>query len=448
MHVAGIAGVGMRALAELLVAQGWRVTGSDRFLDQGRNLPVFDCLRAQGVTLFPQDGTALTPETRALVYSTAVEKENADMQAAHRLGIPLKHRAKVLAELATASGAPLLAVAGTSGKTTITGMLGHALTVLGADPTVVNGGALVEWAQDEHRTGFIRVGRPGAPWVMEADESDRSFLRFHPAWSIISNLSQDHFSLAETIALFRAYAEQIREGLVCGPGVAELLGHDALAHLQVVLPEGVTQEGDAASCRLLWRNVEIHMKQGGTHTGCNALLAAELCFRLGYAPDAIARALSSFRGIQRRMECVGESAGIRVYDDYGHNPAKISAAWQTAASGGRRVLGVWRPHGFGPLRQGMDVLAEAFAGLLGTQNELWLLPVFDAGGTATRDVSSADLAAKIMARNPRRVHLANDFAQLEAGLCAEAKSGDVILIMGARDPELPLAARRIAARLP
>jgi UDP-N-acetylmuramate--alanine ligase len=448
-HVAGVAGTGMSALAQVLQWRGFRVTGSDRFLDQGRRLPVLKRLEAAGVELFPQDGSAIGPETAGVAYSTAIEETNPEVRAARRLGVPLRHRAEVLAEAVAESGAPLLAVAGTSGKTTTAGMLGHALAELGADPTVVNGGALSDWAAEGRGTGAVRRGAPGAPWVVEADESDRSFLRFRPAWSVVTNLSHDHFGMEETVALFREYAERVERGIVCGAGVARLLAGNGRPADFFAEPEGETEALGLEGCRVRWRGTEIRLRQVGRHAGLDALLAAELCFRQGYAPERIAEALSSFGGIQRRMEEVGaRGAKVRVFDDYAHNAAKIAAALAAAEGGKGRVLAVWRPHGYAPLRNGMDDLAAAFSrGLRPGTDALWLLPVFDAGGTATRDVKSADLAEKIRLPGGVQAELPEDFGPLEASIREKAREGDVVLVMGARDPELPLCARRLAATL-
>ena len=318
IHVAGVAGVGMSALAQALRWTHERVTGSDRYFDQGQALPVFDALRAAGIELVKQDGAAVDARTEAVVYSTAVEAGNPDFIAAGKAGVPLRHRAEMLAELAR--GRTVLAVAGTAGKTTTTGMLGWTLEQLGADPTVVNGGALVDWA-DARRVGNVRRGGAAAPWVVEVDESDRSLLNFFPEWSILTNISQDHFTLAEVQELFRAYAAQVRTELVCGAGVAAVLGKQKARIIEELAQPERTADGFAVA----WRGQRLAVRQPGAHNALNALLAAELCAQLGHAPDRIAAALARFGGIQRRLERVDAGGSVRVVDDYGHNPAKLAA---------------------------------------------------------------------------------------------------------------------------
>ena len=439
VHVAGVAGVGMSALAQALAWTHERVTGSDRYYDQGMKLPIFDALRAAGVEIVKQDGLAVNPRTEAVVYSTAIEADNPEFIAAKSAGVSLRHRADMLAELS--KGHPVLAVAGTAGKTTTTGMLGWALEQLGADPTVVNGGALVSWASGS-RVGNVRRGGADAPWVLEVDESDRSLLNFHPEWSILTNVSQDHFSLEEVEALFRAYAAQVRTGLVCGAGVAQRLGQQRAPVFEA--NEQPERTGDGFT--VVWRGQSLAVAQPGAHNALNALLAAEQCAQLGYAPEAIAKALATFRGIQRRLERVDEGGAIRVVDDYGHNPAKLAAAWAAVSAPGNRVLGVWRPHGFGPLRTMMEPLADAFAASCREGDKLWVLPVYDAGGTADRSMRSDALVAKLQERKVAAA-LAADYDLLEADLEREARAGDTILVMGARDPQLPVFARKMAARL-
>jgi UDP-N-acetylmuramate--alanine ligase len=438
IHVAGVAGVGMSALAQALTWTHKRVTGSDRHFDQGHSLPIFDALRAGGVELVKQDGSAVDARTEVVVYSTAIEAGNPEFIAAKKAGVPLKHRAAVLAGLA--QGRTVLAVAGTAGKTTTTGMLGWTLEQLGADPTVVNGGALVDWADARH-VGNVRRGGANAPWVVEVDESDRSLLNFFPEWSILTNISQDHFTLAEVQDLFRAYAAQVQTGIVCGAGVATTLGPQAAKLVEVAAPPKPSDAGFAVE----WRGRSLAVRQPGAHNALNALVAAELCAQLGHAPTKIAEALSRFGGIQRRLERVDAGGGVRVVDDYGHNPAKLAAAWAAVSSLANRVLGVWRPHGFGPLRAMLDPLTDSFASVCRPGDRLWILPVYDAGGTTDRSVNSDALATRLKARGVD-AEFAPDYAAVGAALARTARAGDTILVMGARDPHLPVFARAMAAK--
>lgn len=431
IHVSGVAGVGMSALAEALLDQGWRVTGSDRSHDQGVVLEVLDKLQRQGVTLVPQDGSALTAQTRALAVSTAIEKDNPEVAAAQRLGVEIVHRAEMLARLA--AGKRVVAVTGTAGKTTITGLLGFLLERVGADPTVVNGGIVLDWAGPA-RLGNVRRGASDL-WVLEADESDRSLLRFHPQHAILSNVSKDHFELAEVQQLFRTFSGQVSGTIVAGPGVGRSLD---------IKTTEVDIESRIAGGRwtFRWAGREFTVSLPGRHNAENAALAVAMCEVLGVDLDRVAALLPTFRGVHRRLERVGERNGVAIIDDYAHNPAKIAASWRAVAETAARVHGFWRPHGYGPLALMKDELAEAFAAVCRPGDRLYLLPVFYAGGTANKTITSDEFAALLQARGVA-AEAVPDYAVLADRLAA-AQAGDAILGMGARDPELPLFARRLA----
>ena len=451
-HLVGIAGVGMSALAQALLNAGAGVSGSDRFFDQGRaDLAVLQTLRRAGVRLTPQDGSGVTAGLAGVVISTAVEADNPDLLAAQRLGIPVRRRAEMLAQLA--AGRQVIAIAGTAGKTPVTGLAGHLLAELGADPTVVNGGSVRNW-QRADATGSTRRGRSNL-WVLETDESDRSLLRFAPDWAIVTNISKDHFELAEVVALFRQFAGQVKTGIICGPGVAELLrGHTAARLIEPnahCLPS--TVEAPPCRCSPEKRPEAASTTPAaftylspmpGRHNAENSLLAATLCEQFGYAPEKIAAALATFQGVHRRLEEVGACHGARIFDDYAHNPAKIAAACAAVRPERGRLFAVWRPHGYGPLALMWRELADAFAAAGRPGDRVFILPVFYAGGTAAATVSPEQLVEALRSRG-LTAELAPDYAGLQARLLAELGVGDVVLVMGARDPDLPLFARRLAA---
>lgn len=435
IHVAGVAGVGMSALAELLLATGFTVTGSDRSRDQGLSLEVLQVLERAGVRLVPQDGAVLTPATRALVVSTAIEEDNAEIAAARRLGVEVVHRAEMLARLA--GSRRLVAVTGTAGKTTVTGLLGYLLEYAGFDPTVVNGGVVLNWRTPQ-RLGNVRAGRGGL-WIIEADESDRSLLRFHPESAVITNVSKDHFELEEVVQLFRAFAGQVRQRILSGPGVGRALG------IPTDEPRVPVERRATGWCfRVDGEHFDVPMP--GRHNAENAVLAVLSAQRLGVPLRVMREALPSFRGIHRRLEVVGTGRGVRVLDDYAHNPAKLGASWRAVAETAARVHGYWRPHGYGPLALMQSELVEAFAEACRPGDRLFILPVFYAGGTAKQVVTAEDFVASLRARGVP-AEFVPDYATLEAALLGVAKDGDAVLGMGARDPELPWFAQRLVARL-
>lgn len=429
-HLAGVGGIGMSGLAQVLVKAGRQVSGSDRCRDAGQPLDVLDRLEQAGVRLVPQDGSGVEATTAALVVSSAIEADSADRLAAHRLGVPIVHRAAMLARLL--KGRNCVAVTGTSGKSTVTAMIGWILAELGADPVVVNGAEVIGWEAAD-RVGNVRWGQSDL-WVIEADESDRSLLEFTPDWAVVTNVSLDHFSAPETRALFREFTGRARKGVL------------DLAEDPAVL-RGVQPELRRDGCRFRYRGVPFELGLPGRHNAENAVIAVALCEKLGYAPDETAAALATFRGIRRRLETVSApDSPVRVIDDYAHNPEKIRASWQSVAAFHERVIGVWRPHGYGPLRHLREELADTLASLLRAQDRLFILPVYDAGGTANRTQGTEVLVRMLKARGCP-VTAVGGYDDMAAALADEAEAGDAVLVMGARDPELPLFARRVAAEL-
>jgi UDP-N-acetylmuramate--alanine ligase len=425
-HLVGVGGIGMSALAQVLRRAGARVSGSDRAWDRTPDRAMFRRLAAAGIVLHAQDGSGVTRALDAVVTSTAIEADNPDRAAAARLGVPVRHRADVLAALADRRDC--IAVTGTSGKSTVTAMLGWILEQAGRDPTVVNGAVCPAW-QAADCVGNVRWGRSDW-WVLEADESDRSLLRFHPRWAVITTASRDHFPAGEARALFAAFARQVRDGVLDASG-------------DPPWRRGFAPRAEAGGMAFTYRGASYHVPMPGRHNAQNALSAVVMGERLGVDAGAMRSALAAFPGLHRRLERVGTERGVTVLDDYAHNPAKIRAAWEAAAPPEGRLLAVWRPHGYGPLRTMCAALAETIRAVCRARDRLWVLPVYDAGGTADRGIGPEALV-----RSVGRAGV--EAAEPDAAVCAaaaEAAAGDVILVMGARDPDLPALARRLLPAL-
>jgi UDP-N-acetylmuramate--alanine ligase len=419
-HVAGVAGVGMSAVAQVLLAEGFTVTGSDRYLDQGQDLDVLDRLAAAGVRLVKQDGAAVTPATAGVVVSTAIEADNPDITAANRHNVSVIHRADMLARLA--KNKTCIAVTGTSGKTTVTGLIGVILEELGRDPTVVNGGVVLNWTAPD-RVGNVRIGRSGL-WVVEADESDKSLLHFSPDWAVITNISKDHFELSEVTELFREFETRVKHPVVHG------------------VDASFAPRRDGATWYFDFKDVTFRVPMIGRHNAENAYVAVQLCDRLGLDLDEVREALLRFKGIQRRLEHVGERNGVIVIDDYAHNPAKVAASWTAVAESAPRILGFWRPHGYGPLALMKNEMADAFAGVCRPGDRVYILPVYYVGGTASKAITSEGFVDLLCGKGVKAEYVAG-YDELRAAVDGTARPGDVILGMGARDPELPRFARAL-----
>ena len=426
-HIVGVAGVGMSALAQALQAAGHTVSGSDRHCDQGQELDVVRKLRAGGIRITAQDGGAVTSATHAVVVSTAIEADNPEIVKATACGVPVQHRSEALAALLR--GRPCIAIAGTSGKSTVTGMTGWALECLGVDPAVINGAPVVNWRTDD-AVGNVRSGM--GPWVVEADESDRSLLNLKPTWALVTNVSKDHFDVEESTRLFRAFVARVTDGVV-----------DLVANPDLL--DGFDPQVSAAGSTFTFRGHPVELRVPGRHNALNAYATLLLCERLGYDSGAAAEALGEFRGIERRLEKAGEAGGVTVIDDYAHNPAKIRAAWEALAPYAERMLAIWRPHGYGPLRALMDELVTLFREVMQDGDRLYMLPVYDAGGSADRSINSDALVERLA--DARGVYFVETPADAVTRVVDEARSGDTVLTLGARDPQLPVMAREIVRGL-
>ena len=381
----------MSALATAILRLGGEVTGADRNL-KTKNIAFLESL---GIRCFPDDGSGIDESTDEIIVSTAIESDNPGLAKAEALGMPVTHRAKALSR--TLSPYKLVAVVGTCGKSTVAAMLGHILAECGLDPMCVNGANVPGWE------GAVRFGKGGFA-VAEVDESDKSLVAFKPYAAVVTNASADHYSKEEMDEVFDAFVKDCP-----GPVV-----------------DGRKTYGEA------------DVSTPGRHNRNNAFLALEMAKALGCDEAKARAALLSFGGVERRLQKHGEN----VYDDYAHNPEKLKAMWTTLAErhpGG--ICVVWRPHGYAPLRKMMDALATMFNETIRPQDRLLLLPVYDAGGTTDRSVNSDSLAAKVA-----RCELVADLEAAYGWISANRAGFEAFATCGARDPDLPALAARIAAR--
>ena len=441
-HYAGVGGSGMSALAQFQVMRGGRASGSDRGFDAGGRAGARAQLEALGIGIRPQDGSGIDDDCAALVVSTAVEPEVPDYAAAVARGVPVVHRSRLLAHFVGEQRT--IAVSGTSGKSTVVAMTFEILRGAGRDPSVITGGDLIA-LQKEGLWGNAWAGRSEL-LVVEADESDGSLVAYEPSIAVVLNLQKDHKDPAEVFEMLRIFERRTRETLVCGVG-AELAPLLEEARSRGVRCEtfgkaqAIHLEADGSRFEL--DGVGFRLPVPGAHNVENALAAIAACRALGVGLAEMVAPLAAFQGVGRRFQTIGRANGVEVVDDFAHNPKKIEAAIATAkrrASG--RVLAVYQPHGYGPTRFLRPDLVEAFATALGAEDRLWLLEIFYAGGTAQRDFSAADIVAEIAARG-RRAGFAASRGELIGFLAPEARSGDLILIMGARDPSLTDLARAV-----
>ncbi len=453
----GVGGSGMLPLALILRARGETVSGSDRALDQGRTAPKFDFLRAQGISLFPQDGSGVVGPDQILVASAAVEETVPDVQTAIRLGARRLGRAELLADLFNAAPTPI-GVAGTSGKSTTTAMIAWILFAAGKDPTVMNGAVMKNFVSPDALFASALVGKGGA-FVSELDESDGTIALYQPKIAVLNNVSLDHKSMDELRALFGDFVAKAETAILN-------LDNDEtmrLAHLakRAVAYSIETDEGDFGAVNIRpepfgvsfmavdhrgEEQVKIDLKAPGRHNVSNALAAIAAATVAGVPFVAAAHALSAFAGVKRRFELVGEAKGVTVIDDFGHNPDKIAATLRTLHEFPGRLLVMFQPHGFGPLKKMKAEFIDCFAAHLAKDDILLMPEPVYFGGTVDRSVGSRDIAIGVTLRNKCAEAHATRAACGER-LLKLAQKGDRIIVMGARDDTLSTFASDLVARL-
>ena len=439
----GIGGSGMLPLATILRARGERVAGSDRALDAGRLPAKFDYLRSLGIPLFPQDGSGLAEGMR-LVTSAAVEATVPDVVRARELELEHLTRPQLLAQLVNQAHASV-AVGGTSGKSTVTGMIGWILHACHRQPTVMNGAVMRNFATSSAPFASALVGDPEL-FISEVDESDGSIALYRPGVAVLTNVSLDHHGMDELRSLFGAFLAR------SGKAVVNFDDPEARAMAEV-LPGAVGYGFDSPGATVVGRGLElgpdgsrftvsdgetgvaVELPVPGRHNASNALAAMAAVAALGIGFDEAAGALAGFAGLKRRLETVGAAGGVTVIDDFAHNPDKIAATLATLAAQPGRLLVMFQPHGFGPLTKMGQELAETFANGLRDGDRLYLPDPVYQGGTVDRSRGSGWLADAVRQSGSDARHLPSR-AEVGASILSEAAGGDRIVIMGARDDTL------------
>ncbi|HZU62994.1 MAG TPA: Mur ligase family protein [Novosphingobium sp.] len=457
----GIGGSGMLPLALILKGLGAEVAGSDRGRDQGLTPEKFAWLEGLGLRLFPQDGSGLAAPDQVLVASAAVEDSVPEVVRAQQLGCPRMSRAELLARLFNAAPARI-AIGGTSGKSTVTGMTGWILTATGRDPTIMNGAVMKNFATPEAPFASARVGQ-GSLFVSEVDESDGSIALYQPTVAVLSNVSLDHKSLEELRALFGAFLARADIGVVnldnaeaaaLAPQARRLVSFgidSAAADLGVVpgsIVEGATQIAATLVDRRCGATHALALRVPGRHNLANALAALAAASAAGVPLAEAVAALGAYAGLARRFDIVGTSpSGITVIDDFGHNPDKVAATLATLKAHEGRVIAFFQPHGYGPLRQMGAELAATFARLLGPGDEAILCDPVYFGGTVDRSLGAERIVALIGEAGGHARHIPAR-ADVATHIAAVARPGDRIVVMGARDDSLSRFARELLAALP
>ena len=441
IHFVGIGGIGMSGIAEVMHRLGYSVQGSDVSESY-----VVEKLRKSGIPVAIGHSADNLGEAAVVVCSSAIKDGNPEIEAAAEQRLPRVKRAEMLAELMRMQ--KTVAVAGTHGKTTTTSMVAALLDSGGLDPTVINGGIINRYGSN------ARLGK-GDWWVIEADESDGSFLRLDGTIAVVTNVDPEHLEHYGSFdAVKDAFVEFIENvpfyglAVMCvdHPEVQSVLsrirdrrvvtyGFSALADVRA---DNVTPVpgGSRFDALILGRDGErraiegVHVPIPGRHNVQNALAAIAVALEMGLGDEAIASGFDKFEGVKRRFTNVGEVDGAIVIDDYAHPPTEIRAVLSAAREGAEgRVIAVMQPHRYSRLEALMDDFQNAF----NDADVVFVTPVYPAGEEPIEGVDSAALVEGLRARGHRMVRAIDDLDALSRDLRDLAAEGDMIICMGAGD---------------
>ncbi len=450
VHLIGIGGIGMSGIAEVLCTLGYEITGSDL-----RESEATRRLSAQGAEIyFTHDGANLDPDTDVVVVSSAVDDANPEVREARRLRIPVIPRAEMLAELMRVKCG--VAVAGAHGKTTTTSLIGAVLGRGGFDPTLVIGGRLKSLGGTNARLGDSRY------MVVEADESDGTFLLLKPTVAVVTNIDREHLNYYRTMErLVDAYVSFINgipffgRSILCldCPEISALLGRlkkrhstygtgqDADFRAVDIAYDGLRSGFDVVQRGVALGRIEVAMP--GEHMVLNSLAAVAAGMEFGMKFADCAAALAAFDGIMRRFEVKGERGGVMVVDDYGHHPTEIRATLAAARSGfDRRIVAVFQPHRYSRVAD----LFQDFAAAFGDADEVLVTDIYGAGESALEGVDAPSLSEALGRVHGGAVRYLPSGPALADEVTALLRRGDLLVTLGAGD--ITRLGQEVLARLP
>ena len=430
IHFVGIGGIGMSGLAELLLRDGYEVSGSDL-----EDSELLERLRQMGARISIGHDAGSLQDAEAVVFSSAVPPDSPELVAAEDRQLPVISRGELLAQLMGKKKG--ITIAGTHGKTTTTSMIGLMMLEAGLEPTIVVG------ARFEAIGSNARLGE-GDWFVAEADESDRSFLRLSPVCSVVTNIGLDHMDEYRDLEdLQESFLEHMNK--TSGEGLVVACGEDA--HLAPILKKlhrrvvtyGLEPEADicARQLELSWERSSydcyeqgnclgrIELPVPGRHNVLNSLAAVAVGRYLEVPFEGIQRSLAAFRGVERRLQWKGEKGGVWVIDDYGHHPEEIRVTLEACKVGGRRTVVVFQPHRYTRTQHLMEEMSRCFA----DGDVLYLMDIYPAGEDPIAGVTSERLAKEILRHHPVRYIAERE--ELLAVLKKETKEGDLLLTLGA-----------------
>jgi UDP-N-acetylmuramate--alanine ligase len=434
LHFTGIGGIGMSAIAEVLLNLGYEVSGSDLRLSR-----ITERLAGMGARIHEGHAASNIGGARALVVSSAVDEQNPEVQEARRLQIPVILRGELLAELMRLKYG--IAVAGSHGKTTTTSMTATILNHAGLDPTVMVGGRVATMGGSNARVGKSEF------LVVESDESDGSFLKLAPIIAVVTNIDREHLDHYSSLDAIRAaFLEFVNKVPFYGAAIVCLDD----PQVQGILPEikrrtityGTTSQADleaseigygpfASAFRLRYREADLgqfHLRVTGRHNVLNGTAAVAVGLELGIEPDTIREALASFSGVERRFQMRGKERGITVIDDYGHHPTEIRATLDGARlCGFRRIHVLFQPHRYTRTMHLMD----EFAGAFHQADTLFVTDIYAASEKPIEGVTAEALVERIRQSGHRNAEHVGTIDRGVEALLETAQEGDLVLTLGA-----------------
>ncbi len=441
VHFVGIGGIGMSGIAEVMHNLGYKVQGSDM-----ADSYVIDGLRKLGIKVMIGHSADNLGDAAVVVTSTAVKKGNPERDAALERRIPLVRRAEMLAELMRLKNT--VAVAGTHGKTTTTSMIAAMLDHGGIDPTVINGGIINSYGSN------ARLG--DSDWmIVEADESDGSFLRLDGTIAVVTNIDPEHLDhYGDFDAIKDAFVEFVENVPFYGAAIMCLDHPEVQAILPKIRDRRIITYGFSAQADVRGENVTpfpggnrfdvvvrardgsqrtiegIELPMPGRHNVQNALAAVAVGLEMGMADASVQQGFAKFGGVKRRFTKVGEVDGVTIIDDYGHHPVEIRAVLSAAREGAEgRVIAVAQPHRFTRLRDHMDDFQQAF----NDADIVFISPVYTAGEAPIEGIDSEALVAGLKQRGHRSASHVADAADLATKLAEVVQDKDMVVCLGAGD---------------
>ena len=439
----GIAGSGMSAIAQYLKGIGKNVSGSDREFSHEKQNRNIELLAKQGINCFPQNASGIDSQTEILVISTAIEDDNIEYLKAKELNIPIVLRSDLLAAITRSK--KTVAISGTSGKSTTVAMLFHILQQTNFSPSLITGAGLVS-LQKTGEIGNSYVGN--SDWlIIEADESDGSLVKYKPEVGVILNIDKDHKTIDELLEIFSIFKNNTTQ---------KLIANNAQERTHSLNPKGdfnfgtnlqskfcatkFEQKGFSISFEI--NGVPFDIPTKGEYNMMNVAAAVSTANYLGISILDSAIALKSYEGIYRRNQLIGEKNGIQVIDDFAHNPVKIAAAIKANQPENGRLFACFQPHGFAPTRFLRAEFVEEIIKSLRDEDEIIMPEIYYAGGTTTKNISANDLICDIK-KSGKNAHFFENRLEIIPYLKTNLRANDIVLITGARDPNLDEFARKV-----